>query len=470
MPFPISGKPHSKEVCVAYTTSLLVRAVVEPLGQHEPAANKWWTYEDALATQTLGTNCCQVVPRARISMGAPAPVPASALSLPDRDLQWVETQFRRAKLSYTTLSDGIGFGKELLLASVCTESADAMGSRMEKSDAAGNGYDEVLGDSGALNQCLAHLFWLSEKPIAGDMKHEICSRAVRSRRMIVTQYEESCTHASVFRELHDASTTMAACIWFSIGLPLDQAPWNLCVLRRGKALKRMYALRECCREELFVEPLIATMPNQDCWNDATWNSLLEALRRSLPVTNMPMERLIKECKEAAGKVPMVETLAYSGLLAQLWHRHVGLGGENPFAEKPEDLMRAGVPTAATRRTKRMCVRPDVSYKNVQRSAGQSWAQATASWAGMTNEQQQSSVPMRVQDEQPRCEDCEGDVIPDSRPDTQNWKYSTDMWPLDPAIVRTWQGSASGTYPLIIYTQLYSASGSPSGCCPLVKVL
>ena len=99
--------------------------------------------------------------------------------------------------------------------------------------------------------------------------------------------------------------------------------------------------------------------------------LLRAIATKLTVTNMTVESLLAEIKAASkpqkGK-PNIETMAYCGKLTQAWKAHLERGGDNPFRECRQELLKQGMPLAAekTYRQKRKDARwsrPDLAWVN-----------------------------------------------------------------------------------------------------------
>eukprot|EP00972_Heterocapsa_arctica_P091729 13526932-Heterocapsa_arctica.AAC.1 len=150
---------------------------------------------------------------------------------------------------------------------------------------------------------------------------------------------------------------------------------------------------------------------------------------------MKLEALIAEHRQAvpySKAKPSVESLAYLGLLGQLFKQFMSAGGSNPLQENRADLLKAKVPlqkgvTKSDRRRRASGGRDDVRWVN---SAVQAWVHAQgfatdaekvskrsqlfAQWAAMTEIERSRAVgaiaqgpaddvpgpPPEAQDEEP----------------------------------------------------------------------
>eukprot|EP00972_Heterocapsa_arctica_P075610 11153993-Heterocapsa_arctica.AAC.1 len=181
---------------------------------------------------------------------------------------------------------------------------------------------------------------------------------------------------------------------------------------------------------------------------------------------MKLEALIAEHRQAvpySKAKPSVESLAYLGLLGQLFKQFISAGGSNPLQENRADLLKAKVPLqkGATKSDRKLRPRrDDVKWVN---SACQAWVHAQgvatdaekinkrsqlfAQWAAMTEIERSRAVGAiahwpadHVVGPPPEAQDDEPGV--GQRRDS-GWQYSDERWPVSPAILESFLGKSSG---------------------------
>ena len=128
-------------------------------------------------------------------------------------------------------------------------------------------------------------------------------------------------------------------------------------------LDEFYQTPLCCIDAAVGEPLRLGV-RRDEWNsnDSPWRLLLGELRRSFRLTNMQIERALREIKESLPSIRkrrFAETLMYTAIVSDLWKQHRAFTGEDPFVDNKSSRMAHGLQLAGDRSQKRAS-RPDNS--------------------------------------------------------------------------------------------------------------
>jgi hypothetical protein len=142
-------------------------------------------------------------------------------------------------------------------------------------------------------------------------------------------------------------------VWSRLEVPWRTWPWRFLACdpslpSAAAVVDEFYQSPGCCLDEWASEPIRTSIP-RSAWTGSSMDAqsmqlLLREIRRQIKVTNMQMERHLKESRTVVqGKFPGAECMAYSTLLRQLWHAHIELGGDNLLKETRDDMVRLGLP-------------------------------------------------------------------------------------------------------------------------------
>lgn len=142
-------------------------------------------------------------------------------------------------------------------------------------------------------------------------------------------------------------------VWARLEVPYGAWPWPLFMFdgTNDDVPRRLYSAHPCCLDEYVCEPLRARFSLETWLNphaDVGYalKLLMAEVRRRFSLTNMHMERRIREARRSApishGR-PRAETLAFTALLAQLFQRHLALGFTNPFVDDRASMIAQSLP-------------------------------------------------------------------------------------------------------------------------------
>ena len=117
-------------------------------------------------------------------------------------------------------------------------------------------------------------------------------------------------------------------------------------------IRDFYNARPCCLDSLLSEPLrsrfstsewLGSVPEHESTR-LELEQMCTELRRKLKVTNMHLERKLKEHKLSTPRLGSqlgAETFCYASLLDQLWREHVNVNGANPLLVSRQSLQAEG---------------------------------------------------------------------------------------------------------------------------------
>ena len=153
-------------------TSLLSKAIFEPLGKKEAAANKWWTIASTLENQGLGQLLHDILPRvvtkARVGQHDQDHLDEQARANPN--LWYTAFSGAKAKQSFEFLNDQPFSKHTCACLLVHCEPLDHLSNRMQHLDAKQTSvqeqkqsdrgtWQETLKDGGLLDECVKHLWY-----------------------------------------------------------------------------------------------------------------------------------------------------------------------------------------------------------------------------------------------------------------------------------------------------------------------
>jgi len=156
----------------------------------------------------------------------------------------------------------------------------------------------------------------------------------------------------MYLKLIDVSIYIASQVWARIVVFWTTWPWKLLgapVDQREAMIRLFYASSTCCLDMWVSEPLRARFSEQD-WLSKTSDigkelqQLCLEIRRRLKVTNMHLERKLKEHKQSVprhGGQLGAETLCYASLLGQVWRQHMDFNFTNPLVQTRDSMRREG---------------------------------------------------------------------------------------------------------------------------------
>ena len=191
----------------------------------------------------------------------------------------------------------------------------------------------------------------------------------------------------LYRSLTRSSLMLSAQIWARGEVPLQSWPLKLLSadfieddasrdvegparvagpFANAEVIDEFLAAPGCCLDSWLSEPLQYAIPTREAWMMEDKRLLLLQLRRKLRMTNMQMERRLRQARKAVPLmqgVPMAESMAYMAHLSTLERDHTERGGANPFQDNRKTMIAAQVPVVPLRKDRCRAPRPDVSWVN-----------------------------------------------------------------------------------------------------------
>ncbi len=152
------------ETLVSVVLPLLEKSIFDPMASKTPSTNRWHTYAPAIEGGALGKLLSDIAHRALAGAG-PICVEndGAADARQPEDIDWRELGNTKAKDAVAFFSDE-STAVSLGVAVVSTEPVDRLSNVLQHADVSGHSVDELLSATGAVRDCLTHLFLLLQPP------------------------------------------------------------------------------------------------------------------------------------------------------------------------------------------------------------------------------------------------------------------------------------------------------------------
>jgi len=446
-------------------TSLLSKAIMEPLGSKEAAANKWWTIAPTLENQSLGQFICEVLPRsvAKARIGQHDQDHLDAMARQNPTLFYKAWSGAKAKQSYEFLTDQPSSKHTCACMLVHAEPLDHVSNRLQHLDSAKDdsrgAAKENLKEGGLLDQCQSQLWYNMRHP-----EHTVVppARSAWPRAAFFSFFRESPWFPHFAEEWHRSGMKVGASAWSRFEVPNENPPrrWlkQAVVLGVARAFEGLHDVHPCCLDQCVSEPLRLRYPTVEALPADVLDSLVEHLVNMLQETNMTRENLLSFFKSAgrgrSQRRPLVERYTYAAELAVLLKDHMDRGNENPLVETRSEIIAAGVPVKARftgkqkRGTAGLPSRGDVVWRNVKvaewqrehpgESVSAYHRRLSDVWAAMSEAEQNAAVRAVMRGSEPHPD--EGDDVEEPAEDVPRWSGRDGRWPVAPETVSSVQGA------------------------------
>ena len=455
--------------CVEKCASIFSKAVLTPLSEGVPSESRWHTWGPAISATALGFMAHRLLPR--VLQGAPELI-AEAHSIeqqlnldPDSVPSWSEYCSKKVRACIEFANEP---STDMLLSCACIVTApiDILSLKLQTSDEH-DGLTCLFRQQNPLLVCQGELF---------TMMHPGHPASTPRTRVVLPFLEHHFGQTQeVYRSLTRSSLMLSAQIWARGEVPLQSWPLKLlsadfieddassdeegpaCVagpFANAEVIDEFLAAPGCCLDSWLSEPLQYAIPTREAWMMEDKRLLLLQLRRKLWMTNMQMERRLRQARKAVplmNGVPMAESMAYMAHLSTMERDHTERGGANPFQDNRKTMIAAQVPVVPLRKDRCRAPRPDVSWVNHKMASthtdptmGPTRKSFCQEYKNMTADERRENQGVKGQGAVVAKDESRQEARPsNSSSSSRAFSCGDEVWPISPEVMEEFNKGGTG---------------------------